>query len=198
MKTKEQNPCRKLRNSLHCNVPLRNLGIISSEPNFSSEAKKRDRKVDEIVPQYAELSQKPGTAYRAIDLNLATKAVAKKGSDGGIWLKVSLGQLYCVDRVIEYDKRTGTNQFKWTCSQDDCATCESRYDCRHFLLTVDAEDTPPNLSSTTGCKYGDSVKLKRVPGTGETITVAEIAIFGKKGIRSLTLNLIHNLDSHFS
>ena len=82
----------------------------------------RTREDNEVVPKSAQLSkqiEEEKTAENAFDLDLQTKARAERNSDGEIWLKVSLGRVYCVEHVIEYNKVDINTQFKWICSSAD-------------------------------------------------------------------------------
>jgi hypothetical protein len=172
---------------------IRKLGTTKiqtsiSEPiiKFSSGTKQmRERVAEEAVPKSAQVSQvKDGDEAKfAIDLDLNTEATAEKGSDGGIWLKVSLDQVYCVERIIEYNKGLPkTNQFEWTCSSTDCSACESeRQTCNKMNLTVETENHSQDLPTRSDCRYGNVVKLQHISHGARTLTIAEIAIFGKKG-----------------
>ena len=135
-----------------------------------------------------QLSRKvSGEANDAIDLDLNTQVVSGKASDGGIWIEVTLNQIYCVDHVIEYNRNKETVQFRWDCSKDDCSDCKyqdpstSSAACQSIPLTVTTSDTSLGLSQLADCKNGDKVKIERVSGKSDTVTVAEVAIFGKKG-----------------
>ena len=128
-----------------------------------------------------------GKANNAIDLNLSTKVVSGEDSDDGIWIEVTLNQIYCVDHVIEYNKNEETVQFRWDCSKDDCSDCKfknpstSTAACEEMLLKVTTTDTSLGLPLLADCKNGDKAKIQRVSGDSDTVTVAEVAIFGKKG-----------------
>ena len=126
-------------------------------------------------------------ATNAIDLDLDTETVAGTNGDSKNWLKITLDQVYCVEHVIEYNQ-DGTNQFKWTCSQDNCDQCGDGTQqnlCHKFSLTVNIESEDPtyDFPIQTNCKNGNTVKLERVDSTAQvsTITVAEIAVFGQIG-----------------
>ena len=136
-----------------------------------------------------------GKAKHAIDLDLNTQVVSGKASDGGIWIEVTLDQIYCIDYVIEYEP-DGTNQFRWDCSKDDCSDCKfknsgGRDACRNILLKVTTTDTSLGLPQLSDCKYGDNVKIQRVSGNRDIITVAEVAIFVKKGNSESKFTLIN-------
>ncbi|KAL5252767.1 hypothetical protein ACHWQZ_G015509 [Mnemiopsis leidyi] len=151
----------------------------------------RTRSGDEAVPASIHLSkqeQSDKEASNAIDLNCNSKAMAGKNSDNEIWLKIKLDQVYCVKHVIEYNSDQ-TNQFKWTCSQDNCDLCgdgSHESACDQFSLTVYIESEGPSGDPShdfplePNCRNGNAVKLERIDGArSSTITVAEIAVFGQ-------------------
>ena len=93
--------------------------------------------------------------------------------------------MYCVEQVIRY-RDNGTPAPTWTCTETDCSNCGGKY-CSYYTLTVSTEGAVSDLSPVSDCKYGDTVKLERVSGTG--ITVREMAIVGKSG--NLFIVLLH-------
>ena len=131
----------------------------------------------------------PTSADLAVDLDLNTQAIAQRNTVGELWIEIILKETYCVEYVIEFNRNSETNQFKWTCSEDNCSECEHHEDsavCGRFQLTVDYKNAAPDDQSfprKNGCKYGDVVKL--TVDERPTVTVAEIAIFGKKGYYSI-------------
>ena len=146
----------------------------------------RERKADEAIPQSVQLSREvSGKANYAIDLNFSTGVKSGEASDG-IWIEVTLNQIYCVDYVTEYNT-DGSDQFRWDCSKDDCSDCKfqdpnrNTEACKNIPLTVTTTDTSLELPQRADCKNGDKVKIQRVSGNSDTVTVAEVAIFGKKG-----------------
>ena len=144
----------------------------------------RVRQPDEITPVRAEHSATYNNdeayfgAERAIDLYLGTSSSTVAGSDGTIWLKVTLDKVYCIEQVIWY-RNDGTPFLTWACTDTDCSKCVGSDYCSQFTLTVSTEKDVSDLSPVSDCKYGDTVKLERVIGTG--IGVKEIAITGKSG-----------------
>ena len=122
-----------------------------------------------------------GTADKAIDLHFNTKAVAGKNEDNEIWLKLKLERVYCIQNVIEFSKG-GFIQLNWTCSEDDCNTCEPENKCSNFELSVYTEgDSSATSSYNIDCKLGNVVKLEKTELSDDSLSVAEIAIFGKNG-----------------
>ena len=145
----------------------------------------RDRSDDEVIPVSAQVSRViTGKASHAIDLDLSTAVNFGKAPDDRVWMKITFDQIYCVDNVIEYE-RDGSNQFKWVCSQDDCSVCENKRSdtCKKLRLTVELENVSADLplSGSADCKHGNSVQLERVLWDTETLKVAEMAVFSRKG-----------------
>ena len=134
----------------------------------------------------------PTSADLAVDLDLNTQAIAQRNTVGELWIEIILKETYCVEYVIEFNRNSETNQFKWTCSEDNCSECEyedgkNSAVCGRFQLTVDYKNAAPDDQSfprKNGCKYGDVVTLTAVDDR-QTVTVAAIAIFGKKGYYSI-------------
>ena len=148
----------------------------------------RQRAENEAIPNHVTLSKAvKGHAESAIDLDLSTEVKSGKASDGSVWIEVTLNQIYCIDYVIEYNRNQETVQFRWDCSKDDCSDCKfknpstSSAACEKILLAVTTTDTSLGLPQRADCKNGDKVKIQRVSGDSDTVTVAEVAIFGKKG-----------------
>ena len=143
----------------------------------------REREAGEITRVSAKQSAtkyKKGAKYgagRAIDLDLDTHSWTVAGSGGTTWLKVTLDKVHCVQQVIIY-KIDGTPFRTWTCTDTDCSNCVGD-NCSYFTLTVSTNKAVSDLSPESDCKYGDTVKLKRVDGGG--FFVNEIAIVGKSG-----------------
>ena len=145
----------------------------------------RSKLVDEITTVSAEQSatalgnEDLFAAAHAIDLDLETYAGTRPGSDGKTWLKLDLGKVNCIRRII-WLSDDGTPSITWTCNSNDCSACTGA-DCRHnwYLPTASIEkalshDLPP----VADCKYGDSIVLDNFLGS---MNVREIAITGKPG-----------------
>ena len=150
------------------------------------------RQAGEIIPASAEQSATQNNdeakygAGRAIDLDLDTYSRTVAGSDGTLWLKVTLDKVYCVEQVIWY-RNDGTPFQTWTCTDTDCSKCVGSR-CSYYTPTVSTEGAVSDLSPVSDCKYGETVKLERVV-SGSVIFVAEIATVGKSG----KLDTIHSL-----
>ena len=153
-------------------------------------------KVDgEIIPARAEQSATKNNddvkhgAERAIDMNSSTKSTAVPGSDGNTWLKITLDQVHCVQRVLRYRDSDDLWQ-TWICPESGCS-CVGRY-CSAFTLTVSTEGASTDLSPVSDCKHGDTVKYERVSGD---VGAYEMVIIGLKGTSNITKsNLIQRCN----
>ena len=97
----------------------------------------------------------------AIDRNYNTKADTQPGSDGRSWLKIGLGKVYCVHRVVWY-RWSNELHLGWTCSQTGCPCTDGDF-CDRFDLTVSSVGTMPRgLLNGSNCKYGDTVMLEKI------------------------------------
>ena len=110
-------------------------------------------------------------------MDLETRSYTVAGSDGTVWLKITLDKIYCVEQVMRY-KMDGDPRLTWTCTENDCSNCVGRF-CSDYTLTVSTEGAVSDLSPVSDCRYGDTVKLER---NGGGFGVHEIAIIGKQGI----------------
>ena len=145
-------------------------------------ARTRERQPGEITPVSAEQSRTYNNnedefaASHAIDLDLDTMSKTTSGSDGTIWLKVTLDKTDCIHQVEIYSYLT------WTCSSTDCSTCEGS-DCSSFSLTVSSERTLSNdLPTVSDCKYGDTVMMKlETNDIYSWFRVNDIAVIRKQG-----------------
>jgi hypothetical protein len=119
-------------------------------------------------------------AARAIDLEWDTKSFTSPDhKDQKSWLKVSLGRLHCVEKVICNWEKDYSPNLAWTCSNTNCSTCEGD-DCKIYSLTVSSEKAASTgLPLQPDCRYGVSVTMWRINGTGYGVN--EIAIIGRKG-----------------
>ena len=117
-------------------------------------------------------------AAMAIDLDLVTRSYTVAGSDGTIWFKLTLDKVYFVEQVIRYNNGAGTPDLTWTSTNTGCRNCVGEH-CSSYTLTVSTEGAVSDLSPVSDCKYGDTVKLERVSGTG--FTAREMVIVGQSG-----------------
>ena len=124
----------------------------------------------------AEQSKTTQDGSKALDLQFETYSKARRNPDGELWLKVSLNQVYCVEKVIRYKRSRGVLT-EFTCSQTGCV-CRARGEqelCEGVTLSVyvDQEGTGRE-SSGPNCRYGNTVKLEK--DRDSTLTVYEISI----------------------
>ena len=141
----------------------------------------RERLPDEIIPVSADQSNTYNddegnySAAHAIDQDFATSSKTAS-SDGTVWLRLKLDQIYCVKTVIWYSGNS-RSIFKWICFKGHCNECEGRF-CSEdkYTLTVSSEGAGPD-TITPSCVHGDTVKLER---NGGWFRVYEIAITGEK------------------
>ena len=153
----------------------------------------REREANEITPVKTEQSstrdedEENYGAERAIDVNYLTQPGIVADTDGRAWIKITLDKTSCVKHVMWYSS-VGSVASNWTCTQvDDCGNCEgSTSICSYFNVTTSIEGAESDLSSVLNCRYGDTVEVERIGGSGFGPT--EIAIIGKEGI------LIHYLS----
>ena len=152
----------------------------------------REREVGEIIPVNVEQSatQNNFGAGFALDLDLDTVSKTVAGSDGTIWLKLTLDKVYCAEKVIRF-YRDGTPYHTWTCTDTDRSNCVGDY-CSDFTLTVNTEEDVSDLSPAPDCKYGDTVILEKDDGDKMVVYVNEIAIVEKPG--NLDRNSMTELD----
>ena len=148
----------------------------------------RQRGENEITPIRAEHSRTRNNdeinngAKLAIDANLDTASYTMANDEGKYWIKLTLEQAYCVDKVVWF-YGNGAPLETWTCTEKDCSECKSN-GCIDFPLTVSIEGAGSDLSSVLNCRYGDTVKLERKDG--KSLHILEIAIFEKEG-KSITI-----------
>ena len=142
--------------------------------------------VTEVIPVSAEQSETKDNdegnygAGKAIDMLLETRSFSVAGSDGKNWLKLTLGKVYCLDKVSWY-RNDGTSYLTWTCTKDDCGTCDVGMGCGHIILTVSTEGTVPDLPSFSDCRYGDTLEIKRTADEATEFFVFELAVIKKEG-----------------
>ena len=141
---------------------------------------KRKLETGEITAVKAEHSanqdNKPENAVEnARDLDLATRSTAGLDSNGKLWVKLTLDEIHCVEKIVSY-RPSGSPYQTWTCPSTAC-TCEGA-DCSSFSMTVSsAKSSPQNLPNVPDCVYGDTAMFERPGGT--FISLVEISITGK-------------------
>ena len=146
---------------------------------------KRWRETGEITPIRAEQS---GTlskneakfgAGNAIDKDFHTASWSAHVHDGEAWIKITLDQERCVEKVMNYNRDTHAPRETWTCTQIDCSSCVGGQ-CESLDLTVSIEGAATDQSSVLSCRYGNTVTLA-TNYVGSEIKVHEIAIIDKHG-----------------
>lgn len=117
-------------------------------------------------------------AEHTIDLNLDSYSYTTPGSDGKVWLKITLSQIHCVEKVFTY-LRNGSVELSYPCTSTSCSCKPGVYDwCILFQLTVSIQGASPNnLPPETNCKYGDTVTLEKTYRS--SFSVYELAVVGK-------------------
>ena len=138
----------------------------------------RERLEGEILIQTIQNSQRnPDYTGKASDLHFTKGDLAESpnGQDHS-WIRFTLGQVYCISKVIRYDN-IGLEYQSWTCNKTNCDACVSLY-CDDSKLTVSISDSS-TLTPISDCKHGDTVTLARTGPTG--FWVYEIAILSKPG-----------------
>ena len=111
--------------------------------------------------------------------------------DKPIWVKYSLGDVYCIEKVMRYDN-DGIVANTWTCKDTDCENCEGQQ-CEVLLVTVSIKE--PDLHNhipVSVCRYGDNVLIEKDREPQNLFIAAEIVIQGKEGKLFLILTLLLN------
>ncbi|KAL5253799.1 hypothetical protein ACHWQZ_G013539 [Mnemiopsis leidyi] len=148
-----------------------------------TEKATRERVTDEITPVSVEHS---ATRYddeashgvgRAFDLDLDTNSLTVAGSEGAVWVKVTLDKVHCIHRVIRY-ANNGGQLLTWTCTESDCNNCTGADSCSNFNVTVSTEEAVSDLPAVSDCKHGNTVNIDK---EGSLLSMFEIAILGKPG-----------------
>ena len=113
---------------------------------------------------------------------METYTSAHRDGNNGVWLKVTLDQVKCINHVKRYKGGGNSGTQTWTCSSGDCSTCGGGK-CSDFSLEVFTEVAPSDsLPQRSDCKYGDTVKLElEVVNNRDKFFVAEIIIIGNQG-----------------
>ena len=145
----------------------------------------REREVGEIIPVNAEQSATKDNdnddygAGRAIDMDSSTSSHAVADSDGLIWIKIHLGQVYCIKQVVRYGDSVEPWQ-TWNCTHLGCDTCVGEQ-CGSFTLDVSTDEAEivRFLPPFDHCIYGDNVMYKRTQG--DKLKIKEMLIIKSQG-----------------
>ena len=90
------------------------------------------------------------------------------------WLRISLGQVYCIQQVIRYQVGGGVWQ-TWTCTEKDC-TGKGKY-VSGFSMTISTEGTAFDRPPISDCSFGNTVTYRRKSTNG--LGANELVIIGK-------------------
>ena len=96
-------------------------------------------------------------------------------SDGEVWLKIFLGKVCCVQKVVRFNPESKQVSQTWTCTEHNC-NCEEK-SCVYFTTTVSTERAAFGQSSSSDCIHGDTVIYKKKQNDG-TLKIYEIAVIG--------------------
>ena len=131
------------------------------------------------MPVRAVQSESAVSASKTIDLDFNTTAtIHRSGGQLWPWLKISLGKVHCVEKVVLYPEEMLTHT-NWTCSRADCVDCDGD-ECPILSVEVSSLDPTLNLPPFPDCIYGDSVQLRGGDDLNKFM-VKEIAIIEKHG-----------------
>ena len=156
----------------------------------------REIAAGEIRPERSEHSgtkddnEEKNSISHASDLDLTTRSGTVDRTGGTeVWLKFYLGRVHCVEQLKRWNS-TREIRNTWTCTNDNCNNCEGS-SCSNFTYDVTVEieetETQTELYSFPDCKYGDTVKLEIINGSG-TMYVWEVAVIAKQGERLLNIS----------
>ena len=144
----------------------------------------RKRESHEITPIDAKHSatEDDNEVGYAVDRNIFSRSHTAAGSDGKIWLTITLDHMNCVQRVMRniFDGNVYENPYQtWICNRDGCNNCNSAY-CSHFTLTVSVSGSAfgdVDIPEFTDCKIGDTVILEKT----SSFYTNELVIIGYEG-----------------
>ena len=165
---------------------------ISKIPTPDDISGTRERSVGEIVPAFATQSSTRGGneneygANKIMDLDLETTAETTADATGKIWIELSLGRLYCVEKALRYQV-TGPVSVRYDCSGENkeckCTTVkEGDNKCSKSKLSVMMFDLDSHghLSPNPNCVYGNKLRIESTIANA-WMKVNEIAIFYYQG-----------------
>ena len=116
----------------------------------------------DIQPSMA-LSSGGNDVSAIIDNDYNSFAHIDAGSDGRKWLKINLGAVYCINRVVWY-RWSRQLHLGWTCTENGC-TCTDGYYCDRFTFTVSTVGSSPfKIPGRYDCQYGDTVTVEKKDG----------------------------------
>ena len=143
----------------------------------------RDRFPGEITPVGATHSttkdddeENFGAGY-AIDRYYRTTSEAlEMDSNKKPWLKIALGQVFCVEKVVRYDNHGQVWQ-TWTCTDNTCTGTGNFASNFNMTIITEYKTADLNLFPMSDCSFGDTVKYVR--SNSPRLAVYEMVIIGK-------------------
>ncbi|KAL5253899.1 hypothetical protein ACHWQZ_G013605 [Mnemiopsis leidyi] len=118
--------------------------------------------------------------WRAVDGNQSTFSQSEAGETGQTWLRVGLGELYCVAGVtIFWDGVQEGSGMSYICSEINCS-CKTHCEEGLTVMVYNGTNTttlPNELPSTVGCRVGDTIQILDVNGWG--LKIFEIIAFAQ-------------------
>ena len=161
-----------------------NIGTTTSDESVSIDhdiAGTRERFPGEIIPVGATQSSTKDNdeanngAGLAIDGDYTTKndAVVKDGLLP--WLKISLGEVYCVQQVVRRNQDQEVWQ-TWTCATNECTGVGEN--SGKFKMTISTEGAAFDLTPISDCSFGDTVTYRRK--IGYSLQARAIVIIGRE------------------
>ena len=95
------------------------------------------------------------------------------------WLKISLGRVYCVQKVERRNEDAGIRQ-SWTCTENDCTGEGDYVDNFYTTISSELEGATLNLSPIPDCSFGDTVTYGRK--IDNFLRARELVIIGRNTI----------------
>ena len=95
------------------------------------------------------------------------------------WLKIFLGQVYCVEKVERRNEDSGIRHI-WICTERNCIGAGEYVDNFYMTISSELEEATLNLSPIPDCSFGDTVTFGRK--IDNTLRSREIVIIGRETI----------------
>ena len=94
------------------------------------------------------------------------------------WLKISLGEVYCVQQV---ERRNLDQQVwqTWTCATNECTGVGDN--AENFKMTISIAGATFDLPPISDCSFGDTVTYRRI--NDNSLSAREIVIIGRETTR---------------
>ena len=97
-------------------------------------------------------------------------------SDHKPWLKICLGHVYCVEKVVRY-KSDGEVYQTWTCTGTENNCTGTGIYSPTFFMTISTEGAAFDLLTISDCSFGDTVTYRRK--IRSTFRANEMVIIGR-------------------